>query len=503
MSRLLIALIVLVTPLAAAALADAQSLGTYRWQLQPFCNVIVVDVTQQGSLYTLNGYDDQCAAAQRAPLVGVATPNPDGSIGFGLNVVTAPGGRGVQIDARISMSSLGGSWSDSDGNSGAFAFNASTGGNPRPAPSGGSPIPSVFALRPDGGFVAGGQVNAGVIPATSIGTRMMWYPGKAAFRAGEVTGPLWDDQNIGRHSTAFGGNTLAGGEFSFATGLDAGALGFASVAMGNAVIASGSYSTAFGIQTNAAAAGSFAAGQGTRALGINSVAMNANTRAAGNNSFAAGASTDANGAQSTAFGSGTVAGGTASFAAGSNARAMGNSSVVFNNGEATVNAFGTFVFGDLSTSNRITGFIPNQFLVRAVGGVGFYTEPALRYGVELAANVGFQWISIFPTAAMHEFVSIDGEDVLARLARMPVMEWSYKGQDAAIRHVGPSPEDFHAAFGLGENARGIGMLDTDGILLAAVKALELRTRGATQKLIRENDDLRARLARLEALLAPR
>ncbi len=150
MTRPLAVLAVLAASLVLAARAEAQSLGTFRWQLQPFCNVVVVNVTQQGAVYTADGYDDQCGAAQRAPLVGLATPNPDGTIGFGLNVVTVPGGRGVQIDARITLATLGGSWSDSAGNSGTFAFNASTGGSPRPAPpapegGGGTTIPPTFA----------------------------------------------------------------------------------------------------------------------------------------------------------------------------------------------------------------------------------------------------------------------------------------------------------------------------------------------------------------------
>ena len=69
------------TVLVSVMPAGAQTLGTFRWQLQPFCNVVTVTVTQSGAVYTLDGYDDQCGAPQRAPLVGLATPNPDGSIG--------------------------------------------------------------------------------------------------------------------------------------------------------------------------------------------------------------------------------------------------------------------------------------------------------------------------------------------------------------------------------------------------------------------------------------
>jgi hypothetical protein len=116
--------------------AWAQPVATLRWQLQPYCNVITLNVTAQGSIYTLDGFDDQCGAGQRASVVGTAFPNPDGSIGMGLSTVLAPDGRVVHTDARISMALLGGPWRDSAGNLGTFSFTpgAGTGGSPRPVP---------------------------------------------------------------------------------------------------------------------------------------------------------------------------------------------------------------------------------------------------------------------------------------------------------------------------------------------------------------------------------
>ncbi|MFN7979432.1 MAG: hypothetical protein U0P30_14950 [Vicinamibacterales bacterium] len=154
-----------------AASASAQSLGMFTWQLQPFCNVVTLAVTQQGALYTAQGFDDQCGAPQRAPLVGTLVPNPDGSIGFGLHVVTVPGGRGVQVDARISVASLSGSWSDSAGNSGAFAFGARTGGNPRPLPTvAGGPIApgSITSVLLAPGAVGGAQLAPGAVGTVHI-----------------------------------------------------------------------------------------------------------------------------------------------------------------------------------------------------------------------------------------------------------------------------------------------------------------------------------------------
>ena len=60
--------------------AWGQSLGTFRWQLQPYCNVVTVNVEQQGSAYVISGSDDQCSSAGgRAAVTGTAFGNPDGS----------------------------------------------------------------------------------------------------------------------------------------------------------------------------------------------------------------------------------------------------------------------------------------------------------------------------------------------------------------------------------------------------------------------------------------
>ncbi len=52
----------------------------------------------------------------------------------------------------------------------------------------------------------------------SAGTRLFWYPRKAAFRAGYVNGAQWNNDNIGNYSVAFGQNNNASGDNSFAAG---------------------------------------------------------------------------------------------------------------------------------------------------------------------------------------------------------------------------------------------------------------------------------------------
>ncbi len=495
--------------------AGAQPIGTFSWQLQPFCNRVTVNVTQNGGIYTADGYDDQCGAPQRAPLVGLGTPNPDGTIGFGLHVVTVPGGRGVQIDARITLAALGGSWTDSAGNSGTFAFNGNTGGSPRPAPSSGAgTIPGTFSLLSDGGFVARGSISVGNLPASGAGTRMMWYPNKAAFRAGELTSaPLGSDGNIGSHSTAFGLNSAAIGPYSFAAGVDAAAVGISGVALGNNVAANGNYSAAFGAGARANGAFSTAFGRNNTAGGDYSTALGYTTQANGSHSLTAGFATAA-GNSATAFGYQSAAGAFASLASGFQAIANGDESVAIGRNVRTgavgsavfganawiqTSAPGTFVWADRSTSTDFIATAPNEFGVRSAGGVYFYTNAALTSGLKIAAG-GSQWLTHSDVNMKHAFRDLDGETLLGKIAAMPVQEWSYKTQASAIRHVGPTAQDFHAAFGLGEDPLRIGTLDADGIALAAVKALEARTRALNDTLTRDNDELRARLARLEALL---
>ena len=503
-----LALVVLLAGWGQSAIA--QPLGTFRWQLQPFCNVVTVAITQNGPIYRLEGTDDQCGnGADAASVTGTAFPNADGTIGFGLNIVTAPGGRPVHVDAEINLGTFSGTWRDSAGSVGTFVLTsgAGNGGSPRPLPAG---VPSTIVLRPDGGFLAGGTLGQGQLPASGGGVRMMWFPGKAAFRAGEAVGTTWDDASIGVSSAAVGLGTTASGLASFASGMDTSATAQTSTALGNATQATGTASTALGDHSLASGTSSLAGGVSTQATGPQSVAFGSSSSASGANSVAFGDTTVASAASSLAIGSGTSATGIGAFAGGGvfttasglrsmafgeNVRAQGNGSVALGT-RAAAAADGSFAFGDRSSQTLFTVSQPNQFKVRAAGGVEFFTNPEANIGVRLVSG-GVQWTSLSDVNAKHHFRDLDGEEVLRRFATMPVREWSYKAQDAAIRHIGPTAQDFHAAFGLGEEPLRIGTLDADGVALAGVKAVEARTRTLRD----DHEALRQRVADLEQALA--
>jgi endosialidase-like protein len=167
---------------------------------------------------------------------------------------------------------------------------------------------------------------------------------------------------------------------------------------------------------------------------------------------------------------------------------------------ATADFDGSFVYGDFSTSTAVTAGAMNRFVVRAVGGTIFYSNSNLTAGVSLAPGAG-AWADVSDVNLKEHFRDVNGEDVLDKLARMPIREWSYKAQNPSIRHLGPTAQDFYAAFRLGGNDKTITTTDIAGINLLAVQALERRTREVAA-LRAQLADLERRLARLEAAAKP-
>jgi hypothetical protein len=93
-----------------------------------------------------------------------------------------------------------------------------------------------------------------------------------------------------------------------------------------------------------------------------------------------------------------------------------------------------------------------------------------------------------------DIVMLDGATVLARLDALPVAEWSYKSED--VRHAGPMAQDFHAAFGYGDDDTRLAPGDEAGVALAAVKALNAKV----DALQARNDALSAQVAALRERL---
>ncbi|MBX3043050.1 MAG: tail fiber domain-containing protein [Ignavibacteriae bacterium] len=179
------------------------------------------------------------------------------------------------------------------------------------------------------------DTDPGNPPVSGEGTRMMWYPDKAAFRAGYVDGAHWDNDSIGDFSVAMGNNSkalsshalaigyenISSGSASTAIGQNNTAMSFSSIAIGYENIASGFVSTAIGWNNKASGYSSTAIGSSLLSSGDYSTALGSSTIASGALSTALGASTKAIGPYSTAFGIGTTASGKRSTVFGSNTTA--------------------------------------------------------------------------------------------------------------------------------------------------------------------------------------
>ncbi|TMQ23527.1 MAG: hypothetical protein E6J90_10365 [Deltaproteobacteria bacterium] len=97
------------------------------------------------------------------------------------------------------------------------------------------------------------------------------------------------------------------------------------------------------------------------------------------------------------------------------------------------------------------------------------------------------------------FEPVHGDDVLDRLATIPITRWNYKADGPDVKHVGPMAQDFHAAFGLGSTDKAISVVDASGIALAAIQSLNRKVEALaaeSAELHKENRALRAEIQQL-------
>jgi Chaperone of endosialidase/Head domain of trimeric autotransporter adhesin len=267
---------------------------------------------------------------------------------------------------------------------------------------------------------------------------------------------------LGVGPSAPGTNSIAMGSYTLASG-------YASTAMGEITTASGEDSTAMGFSTLASGGMSTAMGYGTIASGERSTAMGGDTAAGGPDAFACGFFTSAGGAESFACGLSTYAAGNASFTAGKGSRAMHDNCFVWADGQ----------FTNFSSTSS------NQFLIRAAGGVGIgVANPtnALHVAGGVSATA---FVTTSDRNAKENFSPVSPQEVLSKIAALPISKWNFKEMHDGA-HMGPTAQDFHAAFGLGGSDTTITTVDADGVALAAIQALN--------ELVQKQD---ARIARLE------
>jgi hypothetical protein len=290
--------------------------------------------------------------------------------------------------------------------------------------------------------------------------------------------------STGSRNTAFGKDAL----FTNTTGVDNTATG-ASALLSNTT---GSLNTATGssaLSSNTTGVNNTATGRG---------ALTANTTGPFNTAtgdFALGGNTTGN--SNTAVG----------------LAALVSSTIGDGNTAIGVSALSGNVTGSSNTAVGSTANVAFSNLTNAtaIGAGAIVTQSnKIRLGSSsvtvLESQVGLTVVS--DRNAKEGFRSIDAEDVLEKLAQVPVTSWNHIGHDPEQdRHYGPMAQDFFAAFGndgvgkVGSETR-INSSDLSGILMLAVQALEKRT-SDVEALKKKVSDLQARLEASERSKAHR
>jgi uncharacterized coiled-coil protein SlyX len=340
----------------------------------------------------------------------------------------------------------------------------------------GGHTPAWFKVFQNGSFVATGNLGIGVSPMQGKGYRTSWDSYKGAFRSGYADAE-WDDANVGFFSWAGGSNSTA--------------IGLYSLAFGDTNSAESTSSIVFGSGNQVKGAAGFSAGAGNRVCDTYGVAFG-NKAQSGGPLINGKCDPDSFNLR-----------GLAAIAMGYNVTADQDHTMAFGKFASNNGFSGTFVWSDGSATASADTFkntANNEFAARATGGFRFRTNLTGTTGCNLPAGSGvFNCTSSRTTK--ENFSDVNGNDVLARIRKMPVSTWNYIDEGRQVRHMGPMAEDFYATFGLGTNNISIGVQDLAGVSLAAVKALETRTANLQQSNAQLTATLREKTAEVDQLRA--
>jgi len=118
---------------------------------------------------------------------------------------------------------------------------------------------------------------------------------------------------------------------------------------------------------------------------------------------------------------------------------------------------------------------------------------------------GTNWVNASDRNSKENFTAVDGNELLYQIAQLSITRWNYKGNNQA-EHIGPTAQDFKAAFGVGADDKSISTIDPSGIALAAIKALNGKMQELNAKTTQLEDqaqeitELKAELDAIKAML---
>ena len=324
-----------------------------------------------------------------------------------------------------------------------------------------------------------------------------------------VSGDCFAWGGLGAWGNVSAGGNLSVGGLQVSLGPDALAGGNHAVAMGDGTRANGNYSTAMGGATTAGGDYSTTLGFGT------STSSDAST------SLAAGASAHANHSGCFTWGDGSA---TFNSSGPNRFEVLATGGVIFNTGSSSVglaNSAGVdFGYGNgqkvnfwggahgVGFQSGTTYFRTSQYFGWYRGGVHDNGATNAGGGDVLMAlssaglRVNGTLVSASDRNLKENFASVSPISVLDKVAALPITEWNFK-TDSGTRHLGPMAQDFHAAFGLGSDDKGIATVDEGGVALAAIQGLNQKVEEQRAVITAKEQNilsLEERLAKLERIV---
>ncbi|MDI6804430.1 MAG: tail fiber domain-containing protein [Bacteroidota bacterium] len=414
-----------------------------------------INNTSSQSLSTIGGGEMNTASRTAATVGGGSSNQASGD--------RATVGGGAYNYASGDYSTVGGGWSSRA--RGAYSF---VGGG------GGSTLADSNSALGENSTIGGGSSNIASAFAATIGGG-------------------WDNTASGPTATIGGGkmNTASGGIATIAGGWSNTASGW------HTAVGGGGFNSARGIYSVVCGGGGLNPVDSNSALGdASTIGGGSANKANGSNATIGGGAYNTTSANYTTIGGGynntasnhfaTVVGGRDNTASGQYSFASGR--------RAKANHDGAFVWADQTDADFASTAI-NQFNIRAVGGTRIFSNTALSAGVTLAAGAS-SWASVSDSTLKRNKRLVDSKVILEKVARLPVMQWSYLSQNPNIEHIGPMAQDFYAIFGLGDDEKTISTIDPAGVALAAIQGLIQENKELQTK----NEELSNRLTELEAVV---
>jgi hypothetical protein len=164
----------------------------------------------------------------------------------------------------------------------------------------------------------------------------------------------------------------------------------------------------------------------------------------------------------------------------------------------------------MEPSRLVLGIPGDDVPGRVFSVAKYHTDGTYATLMTVDQNGAVTATSFTPTSdrnAKRGFEPVDATAVLEKVARLPLSRWQFKEDNSGAWHLGPTAQDFHAAFGLGANDTTIATVDADGVALAAIQGLNekvevrsAKSEAGIRELKAENAALKAELEQLKQLV---